>query len=102
MRNDKEKTFFGRRLFGGRSGCCCGPAIVSVRQIAVDGVEVGIKGLDETFEEYYYAGKKPEDLTGDELIEALGRLNYIPAGSAGAYKEAFLREYRKYYTGRKN
>lgn len=99
MGTDKEKTFFGRRLFGGGSSCCCGLAIVSVRKIDVGGVEVEIKGLNETFEEYYYAGKKPEDLTGDELIEGLGELNHIAAGSAGAYKEAFLREYRKYYEG---
>jgi len=92
---DKEKISPGKRLFGG--GSCCGPTIVGVRQIDVNGFEVGIKGLDEIFDSFYSAGNKPEDLTGDELIETLGKMNYIPAGSKDSYKEAFLKEYRKYY-----
>lgn len=80
---------------------CCGINIVSVKQIDVGGAEVGIKGLDETFEGYYKAGRKPEDLNGNELIEALGKVNYITEDSKEAYREAFLREYRKYYEGKK-
>lgn len=98
-KKDEGKSFF-RRLSGG-GGCCGGPRIVSVRQIDVGGKKIGIKGLDETFEGYYYAGNKPEDLTGDELLAALKPMNPIAEGSEDAYKEAFLREYQKYYESRK-
>ena len=66
MKKDKRITFFGR-LFGGRS-CCCGPSIVSMRQIEVNGIKVGITGLKETFARYYDARTKPEDLPVDELV----------------------------------
>ncbi len=98
-KKDEGKSFF-RRLSGG-GGCCGGPRIVSVRQIDVGGKKIGIKGLDETFEGYYNAGNKPEDLTGDELLAALKPMNPIAEGSEDAYKEAFLREYQKYYESRK-
>ncbi|MDY6985738.1 MAG: hypothetical protein SVE93_04965 [Candidatus Thermoplasmatota archaeon] len=98
-KKDEEKSFFKR--LSGDSSCCGGRRIVSVRQIDVGGKKIGIKGLDETLEGYYYAGNKPEDLTGDELIAALGQMNPIEEGSEDAYKEAFLREYRKYYESRK-
>jgi hypothetical protein len=95
MKKDKEKTFF-RRLFGGGS-CCCGPTIAGVRQIDVGGNKIGIVGLNETFEGLYRAGTKPEYLHGAELIEALKEMNHIPEGAKEKYKEAFLREYQRYY-----
>ncbi len=86
----------------GKSGCgCCGSRIVSMRQVSVGGHNVGIAGMDETFEEYFKNGKKPEDSTANELFEDLKKLNFIADGAEGMYKKAFLEEYKRYYEVRK-
>jgi len=70
------------KIFGDKSsGCgCCGTRIVGLRQVNVGGRSTGIMGLDETFQEYFKKGKKPEDSTGDELVEDLKKLNFIAEG----------------------
>jgi hypothetical protein len=91
------------KIFGkGNTGCgCCGTRIVGVRQINVGGNNVGISGMDETFQDYFKKGKKPGDLTGDELVEDLKKLNFIADGADEMYKMAFLEEYKRYYEVRK-
>ncbi len=81
---------------GDTFGCSC-KGTGRIKQIDVDGMKVGIIGLDEVFSEYYRLGKKPDDLSGDELVQDLRKRNYIAKGSEEAYKKAFLTEYRKYY-----
>jgi len=89
------------KIFGKKeSGCCCGTRIVGLRQINVGGRSTGIMGLDETFKEYYQKGKRPDDSVGDELVEDLRKLNFIAEGAEEMYKEAFLREYKRYYEAR--
>lgn len=91
------------KIFGKGSSCgCCGIQIVGSSQIEVGGRKVGILGLDETFKEYLKRGKKPEDLTGDELLEDLKKLNFIAEGAEEAYKMAFLREYQRFFEARKS
>ena len=58
---------------------------------------MGITGMDETFQEYFKKGKKPEDSTGNELVEDLKKLNFIADGAEEMYKKAFLIEYQRYY-----
>jgi hypothetical protein len=85
------------KIFGKKeSGCCCGTRIVSLRQISIGGRSTGIMGLDETLKEYFQKGKKPDDAVGDELVEDLRKLNFIAEGAEAMYKEAFLKEYRRY------
>lgn len=89
------------KIFGKKeSGCCCGTRIVGLRQINVGGRSTGIMGLDETFKEYYLKGKRPDDAVGDDLVEDLRKLNFIAEGAEEMYKEAFLREYKRYYEAR--
>lgn len=84
------------------SSCgCCGTRIVGLRQINVGGRSTGIMGMDETFQEYFKKGKKPEDSTGNELVEDLKKLNFIAEGAEEMYKKAFLTEYQRYYEARK-
>jgi hypothetical protein len=88
------------RIFGGgsSSGCgCCGTRIIGLRQVNVGGRGVGIAGMDETFQEYFKKGKKPEDSTGDDLVNDLKKLNFIADGAEEMYKVAFLREYQRFY-----
>jgi len=59
------------RIFGKKdssSGCCCGTRIVGLRQINVGGRSTGIMGLDETMNEFFKKGKRPDDAVGDELV----------------------------------
>lgn len=89
------------KIFGKKeSGCCCGTRIVGLRQINIGGRSTGIMGLDETFKEYFTNGKKPDDAVGNELVEDLKKLNFISEGAEEMYKEAFLREYQRYYEAR--
>ena len=91
------------KIFGNKSSdCgCCGTRIVGLRQINVGGRSTGIMGLDETFQEYFKKGKKPEESTGNELVEDLKKLNFIAEGAEEMYKKAFLMEYQRYYEARK-
>ena len=90
------------KIFGdkGSSGCCCGTRIVGLRQINVGGRSVGIMGLDEALHEFFKKGKKPEDSTGDELVEELKKANFIADGAEEMYKIAFLAEYQRYFEAR--
>ena len=89
------------KIFGKKeSGCCCGTRIVGLRQINVGGRSTGIMGLDETLKEYFQKGKRVDDAVGDELVEDLKKLNFIAEGAEEIYKEAFLKEYRRYYLAR--
>lgn len=91
------------KIFGKGKTCgCCGTQIVGSHQIDVGGRKVGILGLEETFKEYLKRGKKPEDLTGDELLEDLKKFNFIAEGAEEVYKKAFLREYQRFFEARKN
>jgi len=91
------------KIFGNKSSSCgcCGTRIVGLRQVNVGGRSPGIMGLDETFQEYIKKGKKPDDSTGDELVNDLKKLNFIAEGAEGMYKETFLREYQRYYDAQK-
>lgn len=96
-------VMFKYKIFGSdKSSCgCCGTRIVGLREVNVGGRSVGIMGMDETFQDYFKKGKKPEDSTGDELVNDLKKLNFIAEGAEGMYKEAFLREYKRYYEAQK-
>jgi len=89
------------KIFGEKeSDCCCSTRIVGLRQINVGGRSTGIMGLDETFKEYFKNGKRPDDAVGNGLVEDLKKLNFIAEGAEEMYKEAFLREYQRYYETR--
>jgi hypothetical protein len=98
----KLKSFL-KKLFSGGSGscCCCGPGIVGSRDVSIDGLIVGIRGLDETFLKYRDDGKTADDLTGYELLETLDKMNRIDESKREAYRGALLREFRRYCEGQK-
>ena len=62
---------------------------------------MGIRGLDETFRKYRDEGKMPDDLTGYELLETLEKMNRIDESKREAYREALLREFRRYCESQK-
>ena len=68
-----------------------------VIQIMVGGHKTGIIGLKEALDEAQEKckGLSDED-TGNVLVEILSKRNYISSSITGMYREAFLREYKKY------
>ena len=68
-----------------------------VKQIKVDGYGVGIMGLNAAFEEMAAThAEKPDEEVADALLERLAKRNYIPDKVRAIYRNAFLREFRKY------
>jgi NAD-dependent dihydropyrimidine dehydrogenase PreA subunit len=60
----------------------------------VDGSPVGMRQLDETFDELAAAGRNPGDSElAQELLERVGRQNYIPPSAQSVYAAALTREY---------
>lgn len=69
-----------------------------VRQIRVGKHDFGIIGLNDAIEKVAAAHQgAPDDVIADALLEALKKHNYITDNMKDAYKQAFLREYRKYF-----
>ncbi len=58
---------------------------------------VGLAKLDRVFEKLYNSGKSPDDIDGEEIVDLASFYNYIPADAVGAYAEALVREYTKFY-----
>ncbi len=66
----------------------------SYRQMMVDGSPIGLQGLDETLAALREEGRTPQDAgLGFEIVERVGRDNYIPFSAREAFAAAFTREY---------
>jgi small redox-active disulfide protein 2 len=64
--------------------------------IAIKGVRVGILGLREVLEKLSaWKGKKDEEIA-DRMLQELKTKNYIPPSVETEYKQAFLREFKKF------
>jgi len=67
-----------------------------VTRIRVGHISVGIIGLKSVMEDMADEfGEKPDREVMDELMNRLGRRNYIPEKAREDYEEAFLREFKK-------
>lgn len=61
-----------------------------------------IAGLDEEFEKNSSAGKEPENIDIEELIQNLVKMNEIPETELDKFKIAVLKEYETYWQGKRN
>ncbi|MDD2615382.1 MAG: hypothetical protein PHQ15_01480 [Methanosarcina sp.] len=95
------KKLLGKWIENDKSCCCSGPIIVSVRKINIDGKELQIAGLEEEFEKISAAGKAPENINGEELIQNLIKINVIPEESLDKFRAAILKEYEIYWQEKK-
>ena len=70
---------------------------IDVTKIRVGGSSVGIVGLKQTMESMAgeYA-EHPDHEVETELVNRLGRRNYIPDRARDEYGKAFLREFKKF------
>ena len=70
-------------------------AALEVTQISLGKFQVGITGLKQAIEEVKSLGERPDQEVAQALFERLKPRNYIPAGAAADYKQAFLREFKR-------
>ncbi len=69
---------------------------MKTKVILIEGKQIGIVGLEEVFEEFHQAGKKPDEGLKDQLLSRLKEHNYIPSAKESAYGSALLDEYEKF------
>lgn len=92
---------------GGRplsQGECCLPAAEGITYLRVGAGRrvVGMMGLERVFEQLHLMGRRPEEVTDEELIGMARRSNYIPtrASIEAEYAEALRRAYAAYWARR--
>lgn len=69
----------------------------SYRQIIVEGLPVGLRGLDEVLEALRVQGRQPQDPDlGMEIVQRLSAENYIPSSARQSFAIALAREYAAY------
>ena len=72
-----------------------------IKQITVNGNKVGIIGLTKIFQKIHKTNPDQSAINADEFLE-LARLeqNCIPAGAEESYKQALIREFQSWLTGK--
>lgn len=87
----------------GMDWSCCPQGDREVTQIALgeNGRTVGLIGLRTVFDQLMLMGRRPEDVTADELVAMVkAHKNYIPDRAKATYGAALLREYAAYWARR--
>ena len=59
----------------------------------VGGLQVGIVGLNDIFRSWLEAGKKIQDLSNEQILQAVRKGNYIVPGREDEYAEAIKARY---------
>ncbi len=62
-------------------------AFITTKQVEVEGLKVGVNGMDEAFEKY------PDDF--DKAFARIRDLNYIPESSIDVFKNVLYKEFEK-------
>jgi hypothetical protein len=75
--------------------CSCGMNSFEGR-IMIGNSSVGIAGLEEVFQGWQVAGKRAQDLTKDQIIQAIRKYNYVIPHLEDEYAEAIKARYTAY------
>ncbi len=75
---------------------CCSKPGDDVVQIGIGDDTIGLIALNQIFEQLRVLGRLPDRSVENELILMVGARNYIPQSCADEYRDALLREYRRY------
>ncbi len=78
--------------------CGTGGFCINGKQIYIGGNLVGLNRLYDIFDRFYGAGKAPQDITGEELLNEFRFCNYIPSSMEEDYIKLILKEYRIYWS----
>ncbi|NLX48348.1 MAG: NAC family transcription factor [Methanospirillum sp.] len=71
------------------------PERIKIKRIPIDGKETGIDRLDWILLDVANMNLSSEEEIVDEILKRVRRFNYVPSKRERAYREAFLREYRR-------
>ena len=63
-------------------------SFITTRQIEIEGLKIGINGMDEAFEKF------PDDF--EKAFKKIEKNNYIPEGSKQIYKRTIRKEFEKF------
>lgn len=66
------------------SGACCLPNVdgITYIKLGLQGLTVGVSGLDKVFQQLFAMGRRPEDATDAELVGMARKFNWIPDGAS--------------------
>lgn len=79
--------------------CSCGSGI-PVTSVSLDGRAVEVLALPLIFRQFCESGARADDAaTADRIMETVKIYNETPPVAASSYREAILREYRKFCAG---
>jgi len=79
------------------ASCACGSGI-PVQKVAINGETISLIAIPLIFEQMLAAGKTPEGVNVDEMLETVRIYNPIPDGAEEEYASVLLREYANYCT----
>lgn len=71
------------------------PERIKIKRIPIDGKETGIDRLEWILLDVANLDLTDEERIVDEIVKRARQFNYIPSKKLQAYREAFLREYRR-------
>ena len=80
---------------GAGAACACASGI-SITQVEIGGVSVGLVALEPIFEQFYQEGRHDGPGLDEEILKTVKLYNYIPATAEELYKDALLEEYEKF------
>jgi hypothetical protein len=72
------------------------PDQVKIKKITIAGKDTGIDRLDWILRDVYRMGLVNDETITDELVKRVRQFNYIPTKKMAAYREALLREFRRF------
>ena len=78
-----------------KPGCPCSKA-PGVTIIPMGNQQVGIVGLDSIFDEWFSAGKTPEDMEDTEILASVRKYNYVSPKAEKKYTTAIRAAYALY------
>lgn len=67
-----------------------------VKQSNIGGLPIGLIHVDEILKEVRSLGISDDEQLKEELLHRIKRKNYLPASGEEEYREALLREYKKF------
>jgi small redox-active disulfide protein 2 len=70
--------------------------MAETKQIVVAGKKVGLTGLEEVLEQVEKEALKSDAAVADRLLELVAKANYIPPAVEEDYRQALLREFKRF------
>jgi hypothetical protein len=81
--------------------CACGSGI-PIQKVNIAGKEVTLVGLPLIFQQFYEAGKSPNEANVGELMDTIKIYNPIPAEEESAYRVSIRKAYGNYWFKKKD